>query len=93
MPHAQNLINSPVWNVPTYDDGSVVCESDYHTPETHPEEFDRYRKGLKNKKDGSYWEKDRTNHGGPQYKRWPSVKDHEKGRKPQSIWPDGRIRK
>ncbi len=27
IPHTQNLINEPVWNVPTYDDGSVVCEA------------------------------------------------------------------
>ena len=27
LPHAQNLVNDPVWNVPTYDDGSVVCEA------------------------------------------------------------------
>jgi uncharacterized protein RhaS with RHS repeats len=48
--------------------------------------------------DGSVWEKDTAGHGnrdgdGPQWKRWPDKKAWESGKKPQSIWPDGRIRK
>ncbi|WP_153138727.1 RHS repeat-associated core domain-containing protein [Paraburkholderia agricolaris] len=43
--------------------------------------------------DGSVWEKDTASHGGDQWKRWPNRKAWENGRTPQSIWPDGRIRK
>jgi RHS repeat-associated protein len=43
--------------------------------------------------DGSVWEKDTSSHGGDQWKRWPNRKAWENGRRPQSIWPDGRIRK
>lgn len=64
-------------------------------------DFDRINggKGAKqNPEDGSVWERDKTNHGGregdgSQWKRWPDKRSWEKGEKPQSIWPDGRIRK
>ena len=88
--------DSSTWNVPAYDEnGAGVCYADpeYHTPDTHPEEFEKYRNCFRNKKDKSYWEKDRSSHGGRQYKRWPNIKDKEKGKKPNSIWPDGRVRK
>ena len=51
------------------------------------------RGGYKGK-DGSIWSKDRTKHGGEQWKRWDNLKDFEnKNVKPKSIWPNGRIRK
>ncbi len=51
-------------------------------------------KGAKeNTKDGSIWEKDNSNHGGEQWKRWPGKRAWEKGDKPNSIWPDGTVRK
>ena len=51
------------------------------------------RGGYKGK-DDSIWSKDRTKHGGEQWKRWDNLKDFEnKNVKPKSIWPDGRIRK
>ena len=45
------------------------------------------------KEDGSVWEKDTSQHGGEQWKRWPNTKSWETGETPQSVWPDGRIRK
>ena len=64
-------------------------------PENAPEKFlpKKGRKGKICQDDGSVWEKDHSSHGGDQWKRWPKVKDYEKGNSPQSIWPDGRIRK
>ncbi|SSC07608.1 hypothetical protein BTURTLESOX_989 [bacterium endosymbiont of Bathymodiolus sp. 5 South] len=51
------------------------------------------RSGYKGKY-GSIWSRDRTEHGGKQWKRWDNLKDFEnKNVKPKSIWPDGRIRK
>lgn len=71
-------------------------------PPLYPENPDNARdqfgriKGTgarKNTKDGSVWEKDRTRHGGSEWKRWPDRKSCERGDDPNSIWPDGRIRK
>lgn len=64
-------------------------------------DFDRINggKGAKlNPEDGSVWERDKSNHGGregdgSQWKRWPDKRSWEKGETPNSIWPDGRIRK
>jgi YD repeat-containing protein len=50
-------------------------------------------KAKQSKDDGSVWAKDTSNHGGDQWKRWPNRKSWEKGNTPNSIWPDGRIRK
>ncbi len=55
-------------------------------------------KGKQCKDDGSVWERDTSNHGGnrekrDQWKRWPNKQSWEKRKTPQSIWPDGRIRK
>ena len=50
-------------------------------------------KAQQNKKDGSIWEKDTSSHGGEQWKRWDNRKSWERGDKPTSVWPDGRIRK
>lgn len=46
-----------------------------------------------NLEDGSIWEKDTSSHGGEQWKRWPNKRSWEKGEKPNSVWPDGRVRK
>ena len=52
------------------------------------------RTGAKeNKDDGSVWDKDNSNHGGEQWKRWRRKKDWENGETPNSIWPDGTVRK
>ncbi len=64
-------------------------------------DFDRINggKGAKqNPEDGSVWERDKSQHGsregdGSQWKRWPDKRSWEKGETPNSIWPDGRIRK
>jgi len=64
-------------------------------------DFDRINsgKGAKlNPEDGSVWERDKSQHGsrdgdGDQWKRWPDKRSWEKGEKPKSIWPDGRVRK
>ncbi len=47
----------------------------------------------KNLTDGSVWEKDTSSHGGEQWKRWDTQRSWEKGEKPTSVWPDGRVRK
>lgn len=64
-------------------------------------DFDRINggKGAKqNPEDGSVWERDKSQHGsregdGDQWKRWPDKRSWERGDKPNSIWPDGRVRK
>ena len=69
--------------------------SDPFLTDTAKDKFDRIRgsKGKTCKEDGSIWEKDTSSHGGEQWKRWPSKKSWQKGKKTQSIWPDGRVRK
>lgn len=64
------------------------------TPDDDPENYKKVRgsPGRQNKTDGSYWEKDRTQHGGSTWKRWPSRRDHQRGRGRQSIRPDGSVR-
>ncbi|NHQ90505.1 RHS repeat-associated core domain-containing protein, partial [Janthinobacterium lividum] len=64
-------------------------------------DFDRINggQGAKlNPEDGSVWERDKSQHGsrdgdGSQWKRWPDKRSWGKGETPNSIWPDGRIRK
>ena len=64
-------------------------------------DFDRINGGKgarQNPEDGSVWERDKSQHGsrdgdGDQWKRWPDKRSWEKGEKPSSIWPDGRVRK
>ena len=77
------------WNEDTEDDSVVYPDN----PDSAPEKFRPKRGGGKVCEDGSVWDKDRTSHGGEQWKRWPSVRDYEKGNKPTSVWPDGRVRK
>jgi uncharacterized protein RhaS with RHS repeats len=48
--------------------------------------------------DGSVWERDKSGHGnrdgdGDQWKRWKDRKSWENRNPPNSIWPDGRVRK
>ena len=47
----------------------------------------------KNMEDGSIWERDTSSHGGEQWKRWDNQRAWERGEKPTSVWPDGRVRK
>ncbi len=42
--------------------------------------------------DGSIWSKDRTEHGGSTWKRWPSERDKRNNRGRESIRPDGSVR-
>jgi hypothetical protein len=64
-------------------------------------DFDRINGGKgarQNPKDGSVWERDQSQHGsrdgdGDQWKRWPDKRSWDRGEKPNSIWPDGRVRK
>ncbi|SIR02135.1 RHS repeat-associated core domain-containing protein [Marinobacterium stanieri] len=83
-----------------HDDRVPTSEAPYpNNPDNS--DFDRINggKGAKlNPEDGSVWERDKSQHGsrqgdGSQWKRWPNKRSWEKGEKPNSIWPDGRIRK
>lgn len=68
----------------------------FKTPDGHKEIFEKTGKrnsSLKNKSDGSIWEKDNSSHGGEQFKRWENKRSWERGEKPNSLWPDGRVRK
>jgi RHS repeat-associated protein len=81
--------------------GGTFADSNADDPVVYPDNPDksgsRFRpiNGAPGKQclDGSVWEKDTSSHGGDQWKRWPNRKAWENGRTPQSIWPDGRIRK
>lgn len=44
------------------------------TPTTNPDEFTKIRGGARLSPDGSVWEKDKSSHGGEQWKRWPDKK-------------------
>jgi len=65
------------------------------TPFTNPEAFKKVPNSpaFEHKGNGSVWEKDRARHGGKQYKRWENKKDWENGVKPNSVWPNGDVRK
>ncbi|UHS59562.1 hypothetical protein [Agrobacterium vaccinii] len=64
------------------------------TPKDKPEDFKsaKGRRGSIKKSDGSYWEKDFSQHGGSEWKRWPSLRDFEKGKGRESVRPDGSVR-
>ena len=70
-------------------------DGNFKTPEDPKYEnmFEKYRKAFRNKKDGSMWEKDKAGHGGEQWKRWDNIRAWKKRQDPNSIWPDGRVRK
>ena len=72
-------------------------DSEIEYPDNPDERGDKFRpiKGTRGKQceDGSVWERDYSNHGGDQWKRWPNRKSWERRDKPASVWPDGRIRK
>jgi RHS repeat-associated protein len=83
------------WNVfgpMLSEEGGPIVYPD--NPDAAPDKF-RPINGSRGKQceDGSVWERDTSSHGGDQWKRWPDQKSWEKGRPPNSIWPDGRIRK
>jgi RHS repeat-associated protein len=87
--------------------GGIFSNGDVDDPVVYPDNPDSAKDGFTPIRgtpgrqcdaDGSVWEKDTAGHGnrdgdGSQWKRWPNRKAWEKGRTPQSIWPDGRIRK
>ncbi|UXY15344.1 hypothetical protein N8I74_18865 [Chitiniphilus purpureus] len=81
------------------DDSSSNDESDQvvypDNPDTAPDDFEPIKgsKGKRCKTDGSVWERDTSSHGGDQWKRWSDKKSWEKGKVPNSVWPDGRVRK
>ena len=79
------------------DDGSDTYPEN---PDSDPEKFDNIKnsKGKICKDDGSVWERDHSGHGnrdgdGSQWKRWPDKQSWDSGKTPNSVWPDGRIRK
>ena len=86
------------------DDNTQVCETcrpeekdrPYagETPKDKQEDFRPVggRRGKIKKSDGSYWEKDFSQHGGSEWKRWPSIRDYESGRGRESIRADGSVR-
>jgi uncharacterized protein RhaS with RHS repeats len=86
--------------------GGTFADSNADDPVVYPDNPDGSAERFKNIPgtpgkqclDGSVWERDKSCHGnregdGSQWKRWPNRKSWENGRTPQSIWPDGRIRK
>jgi RHS repeat-associated protein len=74
------------------DDSDDITYPD--NPDSNRDKFDKFRKGFfKCKKDNSVWDRDGTNHGGQQWKRWRDEKSLDRGDKPTSIWPNGRVRK
>ncbi|MFL9951617.1 RHS repeat-associated core domain-containing protein [Paraburkholderia agricolaris] len=86
--------------------GGTFADSNADDPVVYPNNPDESAERFKNIPgtpgkqclDGSVWERDKSGHGnregdGSQWKRWPNRKSWENGRTPQSIWPDGRIRK
>ncbi|USX10603.1 RHS repeat-associated core domain-containing protein [Paraburkholderia fungorum] len=87
--------------------GGIFSNGDVDSPVVYPNNPDKADDGVftpingtpgKQCNDGSVWGRDKSGHGnrdgdGSQWKRWPDRKSWEKGRTPQSIWPEGRIRK
>ncbi|MDY7545858.1 RHS repeat-associated core domain-containing protein [Glaciimonas sp. CA11.2] len=81
----------PMFNQNGPDDPIVYPEN----PTAAPEKFDRIPRssGRLCPSDNSVWEQDTSSHGGEQWKRWESKRSWQKGQRPISVWPDGRIRK
>jgi len=70
------------------------ADGTFKTPKEFEIDFKPRRGGSKESKlDGSIWEKDTAEHGGEQFKRWPNKRSWERGDKPNSIWPNGSVRK
>lgn len=65
------------------------------TPDTNPEVFQRIRRSpaWEHREDKTVWEPDTSKHGGDKFKVWPDRNSWERGDKPASFWPDGRLRK
>jgi len=65
------------------------------TPDDNPDDYRPVRGGGKeNTKDGSYWEKDHSGHGGSKWKRWPDRRNKDRfgDRDRESVRPDGSVR-
>lgn len=106
--HGPSILSTPVHSGPNMSilmrDGgkdktsgsSAKGEIKYpNNPKKKKEEYEKVRKSRaqENLGDGSIWEKDLSSHGGEQWKRWRGRKSWERGDKPDSVWPDGRVRK
>jgi RHS repeat-associated protein len=91
-------LGNKLFNESSGDDSSSDANPDKpypNNPDTDKGKFDNIKgTGAKiNPDDGSVWERDTSSHGGDQWKRWPDKKSWEKGKTPNSVWPDGRVRK
>ncbi|AYC31780.1 RHS repeat protein [Pseudomonas cavernae] len=87
-----------LFNESSDDNSGADTAPDAPYPENPDNSRDKFRPvkgtGAKvNSDDGSVWERDTSSHGGDQWKRWPDKKSWEKGKTPNSVWPDGRVRK
>ncbi|MEG2468786.1 MAG: RHS repeat-associated core domain-containing protein [Comamonas sp.] len=93
------------WNIvgPMFNEGDGESKDPVvypNNPDVAPDQFENIPRtpGKYCPTDGSVWERDTAGHGnrdeeGSQWKRWPSKRDWSRGKTPNSIWPDGRIRK
>ena len=93
------------WNIvgPMFNEGDGESKDPVvypNNPDVAPDQFENIPRtpGKYCPTDGSVWERDTAGHGnrdgeGSQWKRWPNKRDWSKGKTPNSIWPDGRIRK
>ena len=91
-------LGNKLFNESSGDDSSSDANPDKpypNNPDTDKGKFDNIKgTGAKiNPDDGSVWERDTSSHGGDQWKRWPDKKSWEKGKTPNSVWPNGRVRK
>ena len=87
--------NPPVYNAKVKDGEACERPKPYEgeTPDDVPEKFrPSGSPGRQKKDDGSVWEKDRDQHGGSKWKRWPNEKDADKNRNKESVRPDGSVR-
>lgn len=66
-----------------------------NNPGNTPGDFENIRgtRGKLDTNDGSVWERGTSGHGGEKWKRRSSKDAWERGDKPNSVWPDGRVRK
>lgn len=78
------------------EEGGILQKIEKYVTPTHQYELFievKHSPALKHKENGSIWEPDITQHGGSTWKRWNNKRDWEKRRTPQSIMPNGKIRK
>ncbi|CAO4846565.1 MAG: hypothetical protein CNLJKLNK_01358 [Holosporales bacterium] len=68
-------------------------DGNFKTPKEFKDAFEKRKGRYDSKLDGSIWEKDTAEHGGEQFKRWSNKRSWERGDKPNSVWPNGSVRK